>query len=107
MPKNVRAHKKPVKAEFRSIPERFAQHCWDEGGGEHRRSMPAEFEHHGSTAALSAATCTKCFRGCGFGSFRQRIRRNGMSRWIDMEPDDIGRVVDELGIVGGLSRRTR
>jgi hypothetical protein len=30
-----------------------------------------------------------------------------MSRWIDMEPDDIGRVVDELGIVGGLSRRTR
>jgi hypothetical protein len=30
-----------------------------------------------------------------------------MSRWIDMEPDDIARVVDELGIVGSLSRRTR
>jgi hypothetical protein len=40
--KNDRAHKKPVKAEFRSIPERFAQHCWDEGGEEHRRFMLAE-----------------------------------------------------------------
>jgi hypothetical protein len=42
IPKNDRAHKKPVKAEFRSIPERFAQHCWDEGGEEHRRFMLAE-----------------------------------------------------------------